>query len=122
MRRVTGRFTAQTGQNPSLKRFKQGIRTTKSLPWQYPIAVLTSKKRAAGKITPFCSTLLGPEFRTPDLGGGWATYTIPDVTIKRGDEIAAEAWADGTHILRLDYLQLDSLSRAVTLPRTSERL
>ena len=65
---------------------------------------------------------IGPEFRPPDLGGGWATYTIPDVTIKRGDEIAAEAWADGTQILRLDYLQLDSLSRAVTLPRASERL
>jgi hypothetical protein len=49
---------------------------------------------------------IGREFRTPDLGGGWATYTLPDVTIKRGDEIAAEAWADGTHILRLDYLQV----------------
>ena len=52
----------------------------------------------------------GPEFRAPDRGDRWATHTVPDLTIKRGDEIAVEVRTDGTRSIRLDYVQLNPLS------------
>ena len=51
--------------------------------------------------------LKGPEFRASNPGGRWATYTIPGVTINRGDELAVEARSDGKRMIRLDYVQLN---------------
>ena len=40
-------------------------------------------------------------------GRGWSSQTIPDVAIRRGDEIAVELQADGETAGKLDYVQLN---------------
>jgi hypothetical protein len=41
---------------------------------------------------------------TPGTGQGWTTYTLPDIEIASGDEIAVAAEGSPVH---LDYVQLD---------------
>ena len=49
----------------------------------------------------------GAAWESAGEGRGWSSQTIPDVAIRRGDEIAVELQADGETAGKLDYVQLN---------------
>jgi hypothetical protein len=52
------------------------------------------------------------EGKRASTGEGWGTYTIHDVPIRAGDEIAVEVQADVTIPIKLDYVQLNYEDRS----------
>jgi len=49
----------------------------------------------------------GGAWRAAGIGDGWRTHTIPDVAVRRGDEILVEVRSDAGESCRLDYVQLN---------------